>query len=76
MKVLAVGIFVLAPTEFKANVSYLAHGVGIVLGGLTGLIYYFLNREKIRSYEVWEPVYEEVNEDLNDEAIRTAKYFH
>jgi rhomboid protease GluP len=76
MKVLAVGIFVLAPTEFKANVSYLAHGVGIVLGGGTGLIYFFLNREKIRSYEVWEPVYEEVDDDLNYEAMKSVKYFH
>jgi len=79
MKVTAVGIFILAPTEFKANVSYLAHFVGLILGILAGFCHYFLLREKIKSYEVWEEHVEEVDEDLAHEAENShspSKFLH
>ncbi len=75
MKVVAVGIFILAPTEFKANVSYLAHGVGTVLGVLTGFIYFLLNHKKIRSLEVWEPIYDIYDEELADEAQQSTQLY-
>ena len=69
MKVIAVGIFILVPTEFKANVSYLAHGIGIILGCFTGFLYFIVNRKKIKSYEVWKEIEEVVDEDLAMEAM-------
>jgi rhomboid protease GluP len=74
MKATAVGIFILVPTTFKPQVSYYAHGVGLFLGIVSGLFYYFINFKKIRSYEVWEEVIEEeVEEDEEDEEV---KYLH
>ena len=63
MKATAVGIFILIPTEYKPQVSYYAHGVGLVLGIMTGLFYFIFNRKKIRSYEEWEIIFEEDDED-------------
>lgn len=71
MKVTAVGIFILAPTEFKPQVSYYAHGVGLVVGMLTGLVYWYFNRERIRSYEVWVDNVEVLDEELAEEAENT-----
>lgn len=63
MKITAVGIIVLVPTEFRPQVSYLAHGVGLGLGILFGFTYYLFNYKKIRSHEVWEDIYEEIEEE-------------
>lgn len=68
MKVTAVGLFVLVPTEFKPQVSYYAHGVGLAIGMLTGLGYWFLNQKRIRAYEVWEDYIEVVDPELAEEA--------
>lgn len=71
MKVTAVGIFVLAPTEFKPQVSYYAHAVGLILGVVTAIPYYILNRKKYHSYEVWEDIVEIVDEELENEALNS-----
>jgi len=71
MKVTAVGIFILAPTEFKPNVSYLAHAIGLAFGIFTGICYFIFNRQMIRSYEHWEPVVERVDEELAQEALNS-----
>ena len=60
MKITAVGVFILIPTEFRPQVSYLAHGVGLVLGIFCGLFYFYFNKRKIRSFEKWEVEYTEV----------------
>lgn len=69
MKVTAVGLFVLLPTEFNAQTSYYAHGVGLGLGLVTGLIYFLLFAKKIYSYEQWEQEVNVVDDELVNEAI-------
>jgi rhomboid protease GluP len=69
MKVTAVGIFVLAPAEFKPQVSYYAHAVGLVLGVISGFAYYLKNRSKYHSYEIWEDVVEVIDPELEFEAL-------
>ncbi len=44
----------LVPEALQERVSYLSHTVGFALGVLVGVLYFFVNRKKIRSYEVWE----------------------
>ena len=65
MKVTAVGIFILAPSSYKANVSYLAHGVGLILGLASGFFYYFIKRSEIIAAEQWEIITED-DDDLSD----------
>jgi rhomboid protease GluP len=74
MKATAVGIFILVPTEFKPQVSYYAHGVGLALGVLCGFIYYLVNYKKISSFEVWEEVVEE--DDDEEEYEEGWHYLH
>ncbi len=42
------------PEKFDVNTSYLSHAVGFALGLLFGAIFFYLNKERIRSFEVWE----------------------
>lgn len=69
MKVSAVGLFVLLPTEFNAQTSYFAHGAGLVYGMIFGLIYYLVNSKKISESEVWEEQVNYVDEELAEEAL-------
>lgn len=58
LRFLAVSLVLLVPETFKEQVSYLAHGVGFGIGILIGALYFYLNRDRIRSHEVlkfWEP---------------------
>jgi rhomboid protease GluP len=49
----ALGLFM--PSEaFDPSVSYAAHGVGFSLGVCAGILFYFINRNRIRSAEVRE----------------------
>ncbi len=61
MKVSIVGLFVLVPSEFRAQTSYYAHGVGLLLGVGFGLIYFLVFSKKFFASEVWidEIVYED-----------------
>jgi len=58
MKASMIYIVLLIPSEFNPQVSYLAHGVGNLMGLLFGFITYALNRKKFRSYDKWEIIYE------------------
>jgi rhomboid protease GluP len=42
------------PGDYRPNISYMGHAMGFVLGVLTGLVYYRLNREKFKTLEVYE----------------------
>jgi rhomboid protease GluP len=42
------------PGDYRPNISYMGHAVGFVLGALTGLVYYRLNRERFKALEVYE----------------------
>tara|TARA_R110002072_G_scaffold64203_4_gene159664 strand:+ start:108215 stop:108925 length:711 start_codon:yes stop_codon:yes gene_type:complete len=69
MKVMVVGLVVLLPTEFNAQTSYYAHGVGLALGLITGLVYFFFNAKKIYSHEKWEQKINIIDDELVNEAI-------
>ncbi|MBT7611564.1 MAG: rhomboid family intramembrane serine protease [Bacteriovoracaceae bacterium] len=71
MKVTAIGIFVLAPSQFKPQVSYYAHVVGLFLGMISGFTYYLKNRRQYHSYEVWEDIVEIVDTELEFQALNS-----
>lgn len=51
MKIIAISLMVLIPTQFEANISYLAHGLGFALGIITGFLYFIFNKGFIYSKE-------------------------
>lgn len=54
--IMALGMFLIffAPhAVIEEDVSYLAHGVGFVLGLIFGVIMFWIRREEIQSEEVW-----------------------
>jgi membrane associated rhomboid family serine protease len=51
---LALTLIFLFPEVFQLRVSYLAHTVGYILGIPFGIVYFYLQREKIKSFEKWE----------------------
>jgi rhomboid protease GluP len=55
----AVSLIFLFPEAFQPQVSYLAHGLGFLMGLPFGLLYYFWNRELIHSKEEWVEVRKE-----------------
>ena len=59
MKVLIVGSALLIPEVFEANVSHLAHYLGLFLGVINGACYFMVYGTKIRRFEEWESVLEE-----------------
>lgn len=54
MKVVAISLMVLVPTSYDPQVSYLAHGVGLVGGILLGLLTFLIKKDYFRSFEKWE----------------------
>lgn len=64
MKVSVVGLFVLVPTEFRAQTSYFAHGMGLVIGMIVGLVYFLMKSKKLYASEQWREVIEHVDEDF------------
>jgi rhomboid protease GluP len=72
MKATAIGIIVLAPSEFRAQVSYYAHGVGLVLGVAVGVVYYLFNKTKIHSVEQWHYETKYVDDELVWEAMEAS----
>lgn len=52
------------PDTFRPEVSYLSHLVGFVLGTMSALFYYLINRKKIEACEVREIVEDEVLQAL------------
>ncbi len=53
------------PETFRPEISYLSHFVGFVLGIISALLYYFINRIQIHAAEVKEFIYED--EDITTE---------
>lgn len=69
MKASVVGLFVLVPSEFRAQTSYYAHGVGFLLGIIFGLIYFLIYSKKFYASEVWREEVEYEDEELAQEAL-------
>ncbi|MCB0364707.1 MAG: rhomboid family intramembrane serine protease [Bdellovibrionaceae bacterium] len=57
LRVAGVGLLILFPSEFQPNVSYLAHSWGLILGVLSGVIFFVLRFKWIRSFEVFDIEY-------------------
>lgn len=62
-KVSVISLVLFAPQAYKPEVSYLSHAVGYLFGVLTALMYYWINRNKFLSAEVYEVITED--EDVN-----------
>lgn len=63
MKAIAVTLFLLVPSSFDPQVSYMAHGVGFAVGILYGVGHFIFNRKKIRSFERFKYTVEYDDED-------------
>ncbi len=80
----AVSLIFLFPQVFESQVSYLAHGLGFAFGVPAGLLYYFIFRENIRSFDRYEVVkeiyqddyYDGFEEMLNDTQVTGPRTFH
>lgn len=53
---IAVSLIFLFPETFQIQTSYLAHGMGFLLGIPFGILYFALQFKKIRAKEVWTPI--------------------
>jgi rhomboid protease GluP len=63
LRAVCLGLLVLLPTTFQANVSYRSHAIGLGLGVASALAYFWRNRESIRAAERVE-VEEPFDEDI------------
>lgn len=79
LKVVAVTIVLFVPDSFKPEVSYLSHFLGYFAGVLSGIVYYYLFKKKIKSEEVIEVIHEDdhvwgsdfefINEDYREDYL-------
>ncbi len=49
----AVALMSLIPASFEQEVSYRTHWIGFAIGNLIGLLYFYANKQRIRSFEVF-----------------------
>ncbi len=49
----AIGLIFLFPEVLQTRVSYLAHGLGLSFGLMFGLVYFYFQKNSIRSHERW-----------------------
>ncbi|MDD0851645.1 rhomboid family intramembrane serine protease [Halobacteriovorax sp. GB3] len=73
MKIVIVGLVILFPTKLSPNVSYLAHFVGLLLGMITGLFYYYLNAKNLHSFEQWKSVITVIDPEYEREALGASE---
>lgn len=53
IRVLGVGMVILFPSTFDHQVSYRTHLIGLIIGILYAIIYYFLNRKDLHKFDVY-----------------------
>lgn len=51
VRALGVGLMILFPTTFEAKTSYRTHAIGVAVGILMGIGYFWLNKDRIRKAE-------------------------
>lgn len=68
----AVFLVLLVPTEYQKNTSYLTHYVGFGLGFVIGGGYYLLNKSKLLKSEVWRV--KEVTDELTELDVIALTY--
>ncbi|MFP5386547.1 MAG: rhomboid family intramembrane serine protease [Bacteriovoracia bacterium] len=71
---IAVSLIFFFPQVFEQKTSYLAHGLGFLFGVPLGLLYYFLNRRKIRSFDEWTEINKD--EEYEDTIELDASSYH
>jgi rhomboid protease GluP len=54
LRVVCLALLVLLPTSFQPNISYRSHAIGLGLGVVSALVYFWRKRESIRAAEVLE----------------------
>ena len=59
MKIAAISLAVLVPTSYQPNVSYLAHGIGLLVGVGVGMLYYIVKRTYLHSFEEYRTIVDE-----------------
>ena len=69
MKVSTVGLVLLIPKAFEANVSHLSHFLGFVFGVLIALIYWEVQKKTILSYEKYKMKEEENFVDIENREV-------
>ncbi|MCE3011773.1 MAG: rhomboid family intramembrane serine protease [Proteobacteria bacterium] len=70
---LAVSLILLWPEAFHEKVSYLAHALGVAFGIPVALLYFLLQKNKLRSHEVWESKVESLDPVLEEIALSYPK---
>jgi rhomboid protease GluP len=60
---IAVSLIFFFPETIEPQVSYLAHGMGFILGIPVGLSYYMLNRRKLRAEDQWLEIEDTIEEE-------------
>ncbi|CAN5557642.1 hypothetical protein BH10BDE1_BH10BDE1_28650 [soil metagenome] len=56
LRTLGVALVLFAPQEFRPNVAERVHASGLLCGLVFGCGWFFVFKEKIRSYEIWETI--------------------
>ena len=64
LRIIGVAAVILLPSTFEPNTSYLAHGIGFVVGVIYAGIHFSIYKDKIRAHEVWVMPQPEPEEDL------------
>lgn len=61
LRVLGVALAILFPTTFEPTTSYRAHAIGFAVGLIYAVLHFILNKNEIRSHEVWREPRPEVS---------------
>lgn len=63
MKVVAITIFLLIPSSFDPQVSYMAHGVGFGAGLIAGVGHFLVFKKRIRAREEYQYSFEPIEDE-------------
>lgn len=68
LRTLGVAVLIFMPSAtFEANVSHRTHLIGFILGLLAGTLHFAIHRKKFRQAEVYETVFEDVEQPSEPE---------
>lgn len=71
----AISLIFFFPEVFQPQTSYLAHGVGFLFGIPFGVIYYFMNRKRIRAADEWTEI-KKAQDEMEDVIQLDENSFH
>ena len=75
MQAMGVTLIFLFPQVFQPEVSYLAHGMGFLIGIPVGAVYYLFNRKRIRAQDEWIEV-EKKHSEMEDIILLDSSFYH